>query len=192
MPDLQNIQSNLGDLIVKVAKERAESYGQMYAKNQAPISPYKNLTSNALPEESVLFWLRGLSKCNQFIGDVLTKAGLKMPTFKMKDGSEHYMNAERLPKEKNYFSKVCNLNDLRAGDLIVLDNLARRGENGAHVELVSSVNLRKNLLSLIGARSDGAAERQSFLLGELVASSNCGFYRSSRKEMIYFLRSRLQ
>jgi hypothetical protein len=191
MPDLQNIISNTqGELIAKIARDRASKLGGLYAKNQTPISPYANLTSNKEPEKSLLYWLRGVNKCNQFVGDVLTKAGIKMPTFVMKDGTEHYVNAERLPKQNKYFDKICKLSELRAGDIVVIDDLKRKGESGAHVELVSFVDYAKKIMSLIGARKDGAQERESMMLNELSDESaiKCGFTRHKKNQEIYFLR----
>lgn len=195
MPELNTISANNnlepGELIAKLAQERAGKYGGLYAKNQAPISPYKNLTSNKEPEKSLISWLRGVNKCNQFVGDVLTKAGFKMPTFKMKDNSEHYMNAESLPKQAKYFDAVCDLKELRAGDLVIIDDLSRKGENGAHVEIVSFVDIARKFLNLIGARKDGAEQRDSNLLRELF-SENCEFLRPSKNQKVYFLRPKLR
>lgn len=186
-------QIDQGELIAEAARRRAAAYGALYAKDHAPISPYQNLTSNKEPEKSLIYWLRGVNKCNQFVGDVLTKAGFKMPTFKMKDGTEHFFNAERLPRQKKYFDRICKLTEIRQGDLVVIDDLKRKGENGAHVELVSSVDFAKRKVSLIGARKNGAQERDSAMLGELSTevSGACGFVRSGKKQNIYFLRPKL-
>lgn len=196
MSDLKGVQAagfDSGEFIVEQAKERANLYGALYSKNQAPISPYQNLTSNHEPEKSIIFWLRGVNKCNQFIGDVLTNAGFKMPTFVMKDGTEHYLNAERLPKQNKYFDKICNLTEVKAGDVIVIDDLKRKGESGAHVELVSFVDFAKKIMNLIGARSQGAAERESLMLSELPldGSKLCGFTRTKANQTVYFLRPKL-
>jgi hypothetical protein len=176
--------------IAEYARELSNTQGHDYSFSGTPKSPYQNLSGNYEPGHSKIQWLKNRNKCNQFVGDVLTLAGLRMPTFKMPDGSEHYMNAERLPREGKFFSRVKNLFDVKPGDIIVIDNLARSGENGAHVEIVSFMDFFDKSLRLIGARKKGAFERDfSRMLAGLRARDASGAFSYGAKDsIVYFLR----
>ena len=148
-----------GQLIAAHALERARTHGHSYAKHNAPTSPLAGLSGNRVPEYTEIKWLRGLDKCNQFVGDVLTLSSWEMPIYYMADGSKHYRNAEQLPKERNHFKKITSLSAIQLGDLVVLD-WPQRGESGAHVEIVTSLNPVTGDLFLTGASANGARERK--------------------------------
>ena len=117
------------------------------------------LTGNTYPEHSRLGWLKNRNKCNQFVGDVLTLAGFAMPTFRMRDGSKHFMHAEALLDQPKFFKQVGR--DVAPGDLLVIDRPGR-GENSAHVEIVTRAGVAPDgalQLSTIAALATGVSER---------------------------------
>ena len=170
------------------ALNRAEKIGYQYAKSNAPISPLAGLTGNRYPNFTRINWLKGLNKCNQFVGDVLTISGFEMPVFKMKDGSLHYKNAERLPAESSYFTKITDLRSLQPGDLIVVD-WTKPGEDGAHVEVVTNINYQSGDLFLTGASKDGAKERnRNSYFSAIRFRPELGGWQKANGSVIYILR----
>lgn len=146
--------SSVANSFTNVIDTRLRYYASDYARASAPRSPHPLLTGNSSPNTSRLSWLRDRAKCNQFVGDILTDAGYAMPLYRMRDGSSHYVNAEALPKFRQHFAPVHSLNQLRAGDLIVEDNLSHQGENGAHVEVVRAIDSTQ--FESAGAHHNGA------------------------------------
>jgi hypothetical protein len=144
--------------IAKIARQRAFLHGELYAFNKSPKSPNPEITGNKHPEKTPIPWLKNRNKCNQFIGDVLTLSGYKMPTFIMPDKSKHYANAEALLKFESYFFKIPSFDVARAGDLVIFDRPSV-GENGAHVEMITELNAKTGVLKLTGARKNGAEEK---------------------------------
>lgn len=142
--------------IAAAAQKLGVYSGRFYARDEAPPSPYAGLSGNSQPGRSRLWWLKGLYKCNQFLGDVLTLAGLRMPTYRMPDGSEHYFNAEALLKRPGDFGSITALSDIRPGDIVLID-WSESGENGAHLEIVAEIDLSAQRLRTWGAHKDGAA-----------------------------------
>ncbi len=152
-----NVSSSTSDKIARAAADRVAADGPNYAFDKAPTSPYPNLTSNRIPGESRPSWLKNNNKCNQFVGDALTAAGMKMPTYKMADGSEHYMNAERLPAQSKFFDRITDPQQIRPGDVFVLDYPAR-GESTAHTEVITGYDKTTGNMKTTGAHADGAYE----------------------------------
>lgn len=152
---------NYGDhAVARAAEVIFRERGYEYSKASAPRSPHPELSGNKIPMHSRLSWLVGRAKCNQFVGDALFEAGFEMPTFRMKDGSKHYMNAERLPTQTLHFERVVTKAGVRPGDLMVIDYTKRAGENGAHVEIVHSFDVGSRSLITLGAQGDGVAARE--------------------------------
>ena len=152
--------SSWGETIVSTARDRGRLQGASYARASAPTSPMVGLTDNVQPEHSRLGWLKHRNKCNQFVGDVLTLAGFAMPTFRMRDGSKHFMHAEALLDQPKFFKRVGR--DVTPGDLLVIDRPGR-GENSAHVEIVTRAEVAPDgalQLSTIAALADGVSERE--------------------------------
>lgn len=148
-----------------------------------------------MPEITLLTWLRGKNKCNQFVGDTLSYAGFEMPTYRMQDGSLHYAHAESLPRFPKYFDHLQNLISIQAGDIMVLDWLKTQGENGGHVEIITGVNFHSGDILAASARSAGASEvRYLELLKTLRwnAEERYWFLPSSAhgSAKVYFLRAR--
>ncbi len=190
MPINATTNISYSELTVAIARERKETHGTEYAKPNAPRSPMPELTSNKHPNRSILTWLRNRNKCNQFVGDVLTLAGLAMPTFRMRDGSKHFVNAEALPAQTDYFERRIRAADIAPGDLLVVDSPGR-GENTAHVEIVSSVQVKEPVqLSTIGAIPTGVAETDRSTLLRDGSWSDRGFLRRGATKS-FFLRPRL-
>lgn len=177
-------------LIKNYAIERSRQYGFDYAFQKAPRSPMHNLSGNKRPGETQIRWLKNRNKCNQFVGDVLTLSGFEMPTFKMLDGSLHYMNAERLPEQKKYFQKLSKLELVRAGDVLVVDDLSAKGENTAHTEIVTQVDFDKRQMRTTGARKAGAFEKDfSKVFAGLSFQEEVGAFKHPFKHAkIFFLR----
>jgi hypothetical protein len=145
------------DGIKKAALDRAAADKEGYAFANAPTSPYANLSGNRTPGVSRPSWLKNNNKCNQFVGDALTQAGMKMPTFKMTDGTEHYVNAERLPTYNKHFDRITDPQQIRPGDVFVLDYPAR-GESTAHTEVITGYDKTTGEMKTTGAHGDGAYE----------------------------------
>jgi len=152
-----NVPKSYSDAVAKAATDRAAADKEGYAYANAPTSPYKNLSGNKTPGTSRPSWLKNNNKCNQFVGDALTQAGMKMPTFKMQDGTEHYVNAERLPNYKQHFDRITDPSQIRAGDVFVVD-YPSVGESTAHTEVVTGYDHATGDFKTTGAHGDGAYE----------------------------------
>jgi len=165
-------RGKFADKVVSAGLDRAARHGPMYAYDQAPVSPNPQLTSNRKPGTTVLGWLKDNWKCNQFVGDSLTQAGVKAPMFKMADGSYHYAPAEKWPGFTNLFDRITDPAKLQVGDVVVRD-YPSTGDATAHVEIVTSVNPFKS----VGAHSDGAYEKEgaSWVEGGTYNPSRRGF-----------------
>jgi hypothetical protein len=153
-----NVSTSTSDKIARAAAGRVAADGANYAFDKAPTSPYPNLSGNRVPGQSRPSWLANNNKCNQFVGDALTAAGMKMPTFKMKDGTEHYMNAEKLPSQSKFFDRITDPQQIRPGDVFVLD-YPGRGESTAHTEVITGFDKATGNMKTTGAHSDGAYEK---------------------------------
>lgn len=93
-----------------------------------------------------------------------------MPTFTMADGTEHYMNAENLPFQFDYFDRVISTDEIKKGDVIVVD-YPGSGDSTAHTEIVSGTNplrttgahyscaYQRDWSTLLDGTSPNAAER---------------------------------
>ena len=105
---------------------------------------------------------------------------------KMKDGSEHYVNAERLPNYRKHFDRIDDAQDIKAGDVVVVD-YPGRGESTAHTEVVTSSDPDNNVLKTTGAHGDGAYEKDwSDLLDG--ATKKDGYWERPGGDKIYILR----
>ena len=108
----------------------------------------------------------------------------------MADGSEHYKTAESFPKENNYFTKLSLTDGVKSGDIFIKDYGSRDGESGGHAEIIIAFDSKRNLLTLLGAHSDGA------YLTEMAFNPNQWIYNiqdkswSNGKDKIYFLRAK--
>jgi hypothetical protein len=140
--------------IVSAALDRAAKHGPSYGKSEVPVSPHPLLTSNRNPESTKLNWLKNHWKCNQFVGDALTQAGVQTPLYKMQDGSYHYAPAERWPSFTHLFDRVTDASKMQVGDLVVRD-YPGSGDATAHIEIVTSVNPFRST----GAHMDAAYEQ---------------------------------
>lgn len=174
-----------GEDIANAAKNRANNDPLGYSDGGAPTSPYENLSGNKEPGVTRPSWLKGKSKCNQFVGDALTEAGMQMPTNKMADGTEHYMNAESLPFQSDHFDRVTSEQDIKVGDVLVIDH-PTSGDGSAHTEIVTSVDPLKTA----GAHIYGAAETEDYTNVFLGASVNDGerCWDKGNGDKIYVLR----
>lgn len=158
-----------GMAIAKVAISIAAGRGGEYARDAAPTSENGALSGNVRPGRTRLTWLAGRYKCNQFVGDALWRAGVRMPSYKLPGGGEHYVNAEALPHQRAYFDRLARVADLRVGDVIVID-FPGRGQDGAHTEIVTHRDT--STVRATGAHADGAYETEvSPLLGESWSSA---------------------
>ncbi|PZR12682.1 MAG: hypothetical protein DI536_13960 [Archangium gephyra] len=99
-------------------------------------------------------WLKNNWKCNQFVGDSLTQAGVKAPTWAMADGTVHYASAEKWPSFTNLFDRITDPTQMKPGDIVVRD-YPGSGDATAHIETVTSVEPFKS----IGAHRDAAYEQ---------------------------------
>ena len=165
MPNSVNlVQTNTIEPVFRVAPpkslkeaaiERIRLFGRQYAYDVAPRSPHPLLSGNRNPGVSRLNWLKQKNKCNQFVGDVLTDAGFKMPTYTMPNGSKHYVNAEALLKYPRELKVLSVRQAPRPGDILLIDYLDKKGENGAHVEIVIDVKNTSLQLHTAGSASSG-------------------------------------
>ncbi|MEN9800534.1 MAG: hypothetical protein RL653_4231 [Pseudomonadota bacterium] len=174
------------DRIVSAAGQRIAAHGRSYALDGAPTSPHPLLTGNKVPGQTPLNWLKGYWKCNQFVGDVLTQAGVKAPLVKMWDGSYHYAAAEQWPARTDLFDRVTDPTQLQVGDVLVKD-YDGSGDATAHVEIVTSLAP----FSTAGAHGAGAwveTGRPNWLDGTRYDASRRGF--ASDGATVYILRPR--
>jgi len=146
-------RGKFADKVVAAGMDRAAKHGPTYAKDQAPVSPNPQLTANRKPGTTVLTWLKNHWKCNQFVGDALTQAGVQAPLNKMRDGSFHYAPAEKWPTYHNLFERITDPAKMQVGDVLIRD-YPSSGDATAHVEIVTSVSPFKS----VGAHMDGAYE----------------------------------
>ena len=142
--------------ILDAAHDRAAKQGTNYGKEHVPTSPLKNLSGNKNPGVTQPSWLKDNWKCNQFVGDSLTQAGVKAPTWAMADGSVHYASAEKWPSFTNLFDRITDPAQMQPGDIVVRD-YPGSGDATAHIEIVTSVDPFKS----IGAHYDAAYEQAS-------------------------------
>jgi hypothetical protein len=152
-----NVSVSTSERIAKAAAGRVAADGPNYAFDKAPTSPLANLSGNRVPGESRPSWLKNNNKCNQFVGDALTAAGMRMPTFKMRDGTEHYVNAERLPQYTKHFDRITDPQQIRPGDVFVLD-YPGSGESTAHTEVITGFDKATGNMKTTGAHGNGAYE----------------------------------
>jgi hypothetical protein len=179
-------RGKFADKIVSAGLDRAARHGPLYGFQQAPVSPNPQLTGNRAPGTTVLGWLKDNWKCNQFVGDALTQAGVKAPLFKMADGSFHYAPAEKWPGFTNLFDRITDASKMQVGDVLIKD-YPSTGDATAHVEIVTSVNPFKS----VGAHWDGAYQKEgaSWLDG--------GTYNASKRafdvggDTVYILRPKV-
>ena len=148
-------QGRFADQIVAAALDRAAKHGPSYGKPNVPVSPHPLLTSNRQPGVTKLAWLQDHWKCNQFVGDALTQAGVQTPLYKMQDGSYHYAPAEKWPTFTNLFDRVSDPAKMQVGDIVVRD-YPGSGDATAHIEIVTSLQPFKTT----GAHMDAAYEQQ--------------------------------
>jgi hypothetical protein len=146
-----------GLAVAKNAIAIAAGRGGEYARPEAPTSDNPDLAGNRRPGRTRLTWLAGLNKCNQFVGDVLWRAGLRAPSYRMPGGGRHYVNAEALPAQRRCFDRVPRIKDLRVGDVIVID-VPGRGRDSAHAEIITHLDHRTGEVRATGAHADGAYE----------------------------------
>jgi hypothetical protein len=123
---------------------------------------------------------RDRPKGNVFAGDVLWNAGFEVPTYDIAGAGgcivgQHYKEAERWPKESAYFDEVTKLDDIRPGDVLVVDYKERHGASGgAHVEIITRADRDGDGLHLasMGARSRGLREDELHA-GKLERATPC-------------------
>lgn len=176
-----------GAAIKKAADNIVAKDAAGYAYDASPTSSLKNLSGNKTPGVTRPRWLKDNNKCNIFVGEALTQAGIKMPTFRMQDGTEHYKNAERLPFDTKHFDRVTDFKDVKPGDVFVYD-YPSRGESTAHTEVITSSD-GKGGLTASGAHGDGAYDRDVSQLWDGAAynsSERC--WTKPNGDKIYLLR----
>ena len=177
-----------GQAIAKAAADRVKTDGDGYGFYNAPTSPLKELSGNRVPGQSRPSWLKDNNKCNQFVGDALTQAGVAMPTFTMSDGTKHYKNAERLPHDKKHFDRITDPKDLKPGDVFVVD-YPGSGLSSAHTEVITGVNSKDGTILSTGAHSSGAYEEdKSDLLKDAKYNAAKQCWNAPGGDDIYLLR----
>lgn len=144
------------EVIVAAAKDRAARFGEGYAKENTPVSPNPKLEGNRQPNVTRLGWLKGHWKCNQFVGDALTQAGVKTPRYTMRSGGLHYMEAEKWPQQTQLFDRITDPSQVKVGDIVVRD-YPGSGDATAHIEIVTGINPMRTT----GAHADGAYEKEN-------------------------------
>jgi hypothetical protein len=147
-----------GERVKQAALTRAANDSAGYAYDNAPTSPFINLSGNRTPGVSRPSWLANNNKCNQFVGDALARGGMRMPTFAMTDGSEHYVNAEKLPTFTRHFDRITDPAQIRPGDIFVVD-YPGTGLSTAHTEVITAYDAATGDFKTTGAHSDGAYEK---------------------------------
>jgi hypothetical protein len=172
-----------GMQIAQAARDRVAADSAGYADANAPRSPLAGLSGNVDPGVTRPSWLQDQNKCNQFVGDALTAAGVRAPTVTMADGSLHYGRAETWPARTDLFDRVTDPADVRVGDVLVRD-YPRQGAGGAHVEIVTGLHP----LRTTGAHETGAYEQSNgWLQGSTYNAANRSFSEANGNE-VYILR----
>jgi hypothetical protein len=173
-------------IIADTASRLIEERGAEYAKAAAPRTRNPQISGNVFPMQTRLGWLAGRWKCNQFVGDALYEAGYRMPTVRMPDGSVHYLNAEKLPHQRDFFDLITNRDEVLLGDVLVIDYLRGSGENGAHAEVIEATDPKTGSVRSLGAHEFGAEARERY--GILGSSSSLGSFWQASSARIYVLR----
>jgi len=129
-------------------------------------------------------------KCNLFVGDVLWRAGLQVPSHSNQEqGWTHIGSAESWGKS-NLF-KTVSVDDLQPGDVMFVDDPNIRGSGGAHLEIVTGVT--SDGIVTIGSRwgENGIFEDtdRSNLMRDAVEVSP-GVYEDESGYIYKFLRHR--
>jgi hypothetical protein len=177
-----------GAAIAAAAADRVTSDGNGYGFSSAPASPLVGLSGNDQPGVSQPAWLKNNNKCNQFVGDALTQAGVRAPTVTMADGSLHYARAESWPGRSDLFNRVTSASDIRVGDVIVRDDTSSAGASTAHIEVVTGVNPMKTT----GAHARAAYETQSdWLAGATYNATNQSWTRGTDEISVLRPKSKL-
>lgn len=145
-----------GARIARVAASLARRRGTDYAFSAAPRSPNPALSHNRRPGTSRLRWLAQRNKCNVFVGDALHAAGMAAPSYRMSDGSVHYVNARALPRYRRHFDRLVRLRDARPGDIVVVRFPGMRGQDSAHAEVITAIDHQRKTMTCTGAHYDGA------------------------------------
>ncbi|MDC0358595.1 hypothetical protein OAO01_07245 [Oligoflexia bacterium] len=186
------LNQNVQRALIQAAYNRIQKEGPAYAYNQAPTSPLAALSGNHVPGETRPSWLKQKHKCNQFIGDVLTEAGVAMPTYRMQDGSLHYMMAEVLPHQNRYFELVTSSSYAAPGDVIAIDYTDAPGASGGHLELITEINTYTSRLITAGAHERGAyLTDNSDLFQNATYNPLKKCWQTGRKD-IYIIRPKLK
>ena len=171
-----------GAAIAQAAADRVASDGPGYAYGSAPTSPLAELSGNAIPGQTRPAWLEDKNKCNQFVGDALTQAGVKAPTVTMANGSLHYARAETWPSRSDLFDRITDPSQIKVGDVIVRDRPGA-GTSTAHIEVITGVSPLKTT----GAHQGGAAEETGdWLAGTTYNAANRSF--TDGADELYVLR----
>ena len=171
-----------GAAIAQAATNRAAADPAGYAYANAPTSPLAELSGNSIPGQTRPRWLEGNNKCNQFVGDALTEAGVKAPTVTMDNGSLHYARAETWPARHDLFDRITDPSQIKVGDVIVRDRPGA-GEGTAHIEVITSVSPFKTT----GAHHGGASEDTgNWLAGTTANAANRSF--TDGADELYVLR----
>ncbi len=166
----------VAEAALAMTREDAGSWGLA----GTPTSQHPELTGNRHPGRSRLRWLRGEYKCNHFAGEALHRGGFEAPTWRMKDGSVHYRQAEAWPRATRHFDTLSGPEALGPGDVVILDNPKASGARGAHA-----------LIVLPGGRV-AAAGRQDARVARLEARGLSrgpdGVWRTPTGDVAHFLR----
>lgn len=182
-----SLHGNFPTPVHAAAEARAQQYGPLYAKAKSPVSPNPSITGNSYPDQTPLSWLKGRSKCNQFVGDVLFQAGYEVPTSTMRDGSKHYVLAEKFKASSAYFRRIEQSSEIRVGDVVIFDWKNKSGPGGAHAEIITAIDHVRRSLTLIGARAEGASAKANRRLYHLLQTQSGAPFESGTAE-IHFLR----
>jgi hypothetical protein len=173
-----------GAATAQAARDRASTQGSDYALSKSPTSPLANLSGNQEPGVTQPGWLKDKNKCNQFVGDALTQAGVEAPTVSMGPGKGvHYQRAETWPNRTDLFDRVTDPKDIRPGDVIVRD-YPGTGTGSAHIEVVTGVNP----LRTTGAHDNGAYEQDNKWLDGATYDPNTRSFTDTVGKDVYVLR----
>ncbi len=142
------------DRVLAQAQKRVEQFGPSYAVAASAFSPNPKFPGNAHPDATALGSTKGVWKCNMFVGDVLSAAGLKPPQY----GDGWYALSQEWHGYTDRFTVIAAAK-AQPGDVLTIDRGAtKESEGGGHAVVLASTIRADGSYECYGATRDGACK----------------------------------